>query len=166
VPQSQTFLTVVLGDSNAWLPVASDPLDSLCADCLFVSRGGVGIRHPYWTRVVPRLRAETWIINIGFNDTRHGCEDYPASVDTFLGLLAGRAFWSTVFVVDEDRRAGCEAINDALCNAQNRWANLTVVDWASVARATDLRPDGVHLSPEGGRRWAEFVAQHVTGSTP
>lgn len=124
-----------------------------------------------WATELEGLKADVVIINLGINDAAlagepdtQGFTSYDAKVDDLLALFPEGAeiLWSNLpcDLEPPDWRRGCAAVNAALAAAADRWPSLTVVDWAAAARPghfTDLGSN-VHLSPEGGRAWAETIA--------
>ena len=63
--------------------------------------------------------------------------------------------------------AYCDALDDEKVNARiaaaaERWKNMRVVDWWSVAQShPEWFPDGLHLNAGGRRVWAFFLAEGV-----
>jgi lysophospholipase L1-like esterase len=116
-----------------------------------------------------------WVIALGTNDTAnvHAGASYTraTAIDEMMRAIdpSGRAIvvWVSAFTTRSTghwSNANMELWNQALRDAGERWPNLRVFDWASIAR-TGAAPfaDGIHHTKQGyavrNRAIAEAVAQ-------
>ena len=182
---------VFLGDSNisfALTPVAfalteSDPSFAI----VDVARASTGIRAPtnYWKvrvqEVLARTEPDGFVVNLGINDTHlpgsvdtKGYAEYGTKVDWLMQLLPKKVpVWWTNLPCDlepQNRVVGCGAVNAALAQAPSRWPNLTVLDFAAVARGHHdylLKDTGaVHLAGPGATAWADLVSKALVERFP
>jgi len=99
----------------------------------------------------------TLVVALGTNDPSDPYA-FASRIDEVMGIAAGRrVIWVTV------ARAGWDSLDEALNEAQARWANLHVLDWRPVIDAHPAMQagDGIHLTQEGYQLRAEFVATAI-----
>ena len=96
-----------------------------------------------------------------------GYSAYGEKIDWLMALLAPHPVWWTNLpaeIVPPEWLTGCLAVNSALAAAEERWPNLTVLDWAAVA---DPHPEYVtdhkriHITWKAATAWAQAP---LTGS--
>lgn len=98
------------------------------------------------------------VVHLGNNYIQGERGNYGTQIDEAMGVLADvpRVVWVTVAEVSASR----VEINHAIREAGGRWPNLVVADWAPViASDPGFSWDGIHLTNEGRREMAAFVAQ-------
>jgi hypothetical protein len=186
---------VFLGDSNEVLPATAVAVDLLGRDngyiVVNVARPGATIRfgdcslrtscptYDFWkSRVQDTLaavRPDVFVVNLGINDavrsgteTSPGYAAYGAKIDWLMSLLGSTAVvWTNLPCKAEPApfRPGCKAINAALMEARVRHANLSVLNWATVANAhpgyIGAPPNGVHVTAAGEAAWASLVTRKL-----
>lgn len=174
-----------LGDSNLFL--ARGRVLDRASEAGFVAfaaaKIGMGVRvGDYWAERLAEARAhfpdpEVYVLNLGVNDATkphakgHGYGAYPAKIDWLLGLLGGRpVYWTNVPCAIEPPQwwTGCAIVNQALDDAQDRWPNLTVLDWAGAANSHPeyVGPADVHYTEAGLAAWTAFVVDAITVARP
>lgn len=116
-----------------------------------------------------------WVVALGTNDTANvaaGASYTRArAIDEMMKAVdpsgAERVLWVNVYTTKTSghwSNANMQAWNQALIEAQGRWANLSVLDWAGVA-SSGVAPfsDGIHHTVEGysvrNRAIAEALAR-------
>lgn len=90
----------------------------------------------------------------------------PFSVERFDAMMDALKTVPRVIVVNTKVPRRWEHINNTmLAEAVARYPNVRLVDWytASIDHPEYFRHDGIHLKPTGARRYAELIAQAVTG---
>jgi hypothetical protein len=167
---------------------------------VLVSHIGVSIRYGdcrssapscatnnYWQikmkETVPKVNADIYVNDLGINDTAsagtattRGYEYYGQKIDWFMRLLppSKTVLWTNLpcQVEPPDRSYGCQRVNYALSVAKNRWSNLVVLDWASIA---NLHPEfmkggsdltAVHYTLAGQSAWTAFVLKELDARLP
>jgi lysophospholipase L1-like esterase len=185
-----------VGDSNE-IFTAQYPADDLLNRMngyviVNLARGGSSIRFPdcstctdgtFWRTRIQALRSrmspDAYVVNFGINDARssgaptsYGYGQYGAKIDWIMPLFGGAAvFWSNLpcKIEPADWRAGCVIINKALADARDRWPNLIVLSWNTIANSHPEylgEPLGIHLTAEGGTAWSEMVTNALDARFP
>lgn len=73
-------------------------------------------------------------------------------------------YWVTVELPDSPRYAYETTVNQRLRALPGRWPNAYVIDWNASVGPESLYPDGIHLTPDGCRAYANLVLQGVERS--
>jgi lysophospholipase L1-like esterase len=114
-----------------------------------------------------------WVVALGTNDTANidagACYTRAKAIDEMMTAIdpgaSAPVLWVNTFTL---RRAGhwsnanMKEWNRALLEAQGRWQNLRVFDWASVA-ATGIAPfsDGIHHTASGYAERNRAIAEAI-----
>lgn len=116
------------------------------------------------------------VLNLGINDARFagtettpGHYKYPKKIAWFMSLIPAdtQVFWTNLpcDIEPPDWQAGCGIIDHALAVADNKFPNLTVVNWAARASGhpefMSSPGTNVHLSGIGTSAWANLVIQAI-----
>jgi hypothetical protein len=163
---------------------------------VFASRVGAAVRTEdcvdvtncttfnYWrlklAGILPKVDADVMVNNLGINDTASagtagtpGYSHYALKIDWFMKLVGGkRVFWTDLpcTIEPSDRMTGCNAVNDALRQAPQRWSNLTVLAWDTAANGHPeyMASPGkdVHYSAAGERAWTRLVVNALDAQFP
>jgi len=99
----------------------------------------------------------TLVVGLGTNDLPDPAA-FSDRIDEVMSVAAGRrVIWVTV------GRQGWDGLDEVLIAAQSRWTNLHVIDWRPVIAQfpTMQAGDGIHLTEEGYRLRAAFVAAAI-----
>jgi hypothetical protein len=130
---------------------------------------------------LPKVGSDVFVVNLGINDTNklgtsgtQGYSNYDNKIDWFMKLLPSTrpVLWTNLpcSLEPESRKRGCMIVNYALGQAQSRWPNLTVLNWAAVAAGHPeymVNPgNDVHYSFDGVKAWSELVAAAVDTRLP
>jgi hypothetical protein len=163
-----------------------------------VARAGTGIRSfdcprtdsacptgDYWKSRLPdalqHAAPDGYVVDLGINDTvapgtatTPGYADYAQKIDWLMRLLppSKPVWWTNLPCAIEPtaRATGCAAVDAALAAAPQRWPNLTMLDWASVA---DAHPSyllstlkHIHFSQKGALMWSRLIARSLDAHFP
>jgi len=99
----------------------------------------------------------TLVVGLGTNDLPDPAA-FSDRIDEVMTVATGRrVIWVTV------ARQGWDGLDEVLIAAQSRWTNLHVIDWRPVIAQlpTMQAGDGIHLTEEGYRLRAAFVAAAI-----
>lgn len=58
-----------------------------------------------------------------------------------------------------------DGVNNAITEAMNKYQNISVADWASVATETSFTSDGVHPSEEGSKLYLDTIQKNLKNCT-
>ena len=114
------------------------------------------------------LQPDVWVVQLGTNDVAYEPLDQSRYAFWIIALLEAAGPDAPVVWVNvhrADRPAEAAAFDAVLALLDAERPQLRVADWAAVA-ATEpvLAPDGVHLAPEGGGRFAGVIADAVAAA--
>jgi hypothetical protein len=111
------------------------------------------------------LQPDVWVVQLGTNDVAYEPLDqsrYAFWIIAVLEAVGPDASVVWVNVHRADRPAEAAAFDAVLALLDSERPQLRVADWAGVAASEPvLAPDGVHLSAEGGVRFAGVIADAV-----
>lgn len=102
------------------------------------------------------VRDRVWVVELGTNDSASaGMTRHNVRTVMHLAGPSRRVVW-----VNVSRPGGYDRVNNELAQADARYQNLLVVDWASFARVHPslVRGDRVHLTPGGYRSRGQLIA--------
>jgi hypothetical protein len=139
--------------------------------------------HDFWLHRLrdaqSKIATDGYVVNLGVNDARRpglatgpGYSAYGEKIDWLMALLAPHPVWWTNLpaqIVPPEWMTGCLAVNSALAAAEERWPNLTVLDWAAVA---DPHPEYVagheriHITWKAATAWAQLVLNALDSYFP
>jgi hypothetical protein len=95
------------------------------------------------------------VIDVGYNDAPSG---FATGIDRVMRALADAGVEQVVWITLRERRPSWAEINDEIREAQNRWPQLVVGEWALESRDhDDWFEDGIHMNWEGGEAFARFL---------
>ena len=119
-------------------------------------------------RSLRSLQPDAWVVQLGTNDVAYEPLDQSRYAFWIIALLEAAGPDAPVVWVNvhrADRPAEAAAFDAVLALLDAERPQLRVADWAAVA-ATEpvLAPDGVHLAPEGGGRFAGVIADAVAAA--
>jgi hypothetical protein len=109
-----------------------------------------------------------WVVQLGTNDVAYEPLDQGRYAFWIIAQLEAAGPDAPVVWVNvhrADRPAEAAAFDAVLALLDAERPQLRVADWAAVA-ATEpvLAPDGVHLAPEAGGRYAGVIADAVAAA--
>ncbi len=114
------------------------------------------------------LQPDVWVVQLGTNDVAYEPLDQGRYAFWIIAQLEAAGPDAPVVWVNvhrADRPAEAAAFDAVLALLDAERPQLRVADWAAVA-ATEpvLAPDGVHLAPEAGGRYAGVIADAVAAA--
>ena len=92
------------------------------------------------------------------------------------GAFSKRLVDSVIDAVGNDRyvfvvnvrvpRPWQDAVNERLSEVSNKFTNVTLIDWHASSRGNEhyFVQDGVHLTEEGGKKYAELIIKSIEGA--
>lgn len=105
------------------------------------------------------------IVGLGTNNNQSDPDGFARAIDTVMNSIgpSQQVYWLTLDVRDPENLAAgttAEALNQQIRDAQSRWANLRVAEWAAYAASNGIAPgsDGIHYNGNGYRQRAEYIA--------
>lgn len=108
------------------------------------------------------------VYGLGANDLRYGIRTPELATQAFDALVAEAGSGTTVGILNlysprATRSSRIAAFNRYLAEASERWPNLVIVDWASLARKHRRwhKVDGVHYNLTGARNRNTFMIQSM-----
>lgn len=148
---------LLVGDSLAVGAELGGAVDKIAAGGLPIPvvDAAVGRRTDEMIALLPAYSlsaSDLLIVSLGAND---GPDGVAERVDSFMMAVNGaRVLWLNLDL--EDWGEG----NAAMVEAEGRWPNLTVLDWAaeSIANPTWRASDGIHYTGDGYAAMADFIA--------
>jgi hypothetical protein len=139
--------------------------------------------NDYWkiklAGLLPKVTPDAIVSDLGINDTwgngtmnSSGTSFYGSKIDWFMGLVPKDkpVIWTNLPCDLEPtaRQPRCKLVNSYLGNAQSRWPNLHVLDFASVASGHSdyMFNNDIHLSTLGQLAWANLVVTALDNLLP
>lgn len=154
---------LVLGDSNVVLGAQAIVQGFSEADYVIVVSARVGDRTG--DARVPNVETSATVVNLGVNDIPTPAAFDP---DALMRQLSGPVLWTNLPCTLEPPHTleRCETVNARLAEADRRWDNLTVLDWAAAAEGHNayMTPGDIHLTVVGQVAWAQLVVDAVAAS--
>lgn len=99
------------------------------------------------------------VIMVGYNDY---ASQYRKGLDQVMRALRKAGVDDVVWVTLGETRENYRLINGVIRNAQKRWPELTIADWASRSRAKSwFADDGLHLEADGAMALARLIRGKV-----
>jgi lysophospholipase L1-like esterase len=115
-----------------------------------------------------------WVIALGTNDSANiaagSLAGQAARISQMMSVAHGQpVLWVNTRTLDTSgpyAEANMQRWNQALRQAQARYPNLRIFDWASVARPGWYIPDGIHYTAAGYAARAHAIAQALARAFP
>lgn len=115
-----------------------------------------------------------WVIALGTNDSANIAAGSQASQAARIGQMMSVAHGQPVLWVSTRTQgaagpyaeANMQLWNQALRQAQARYPNLRIFDWAAVAQPGWYIPDGIHYTPAGYAARAHAIAGALAKAFP
>jgi hypothetical protein len=118
---------------------------------------GVRTRPATGVTVAGRVRADTVVVELGYNDTPS-----RASIERLVATLSARGVRRVLWLTLHEGRPGYASVNAALAEVAAADPTVVLADWrAAAADRPEWFTDGVHLTPAGVRGFDAFVTRSV-----
>jgi hypothetical protein len=98
------------------------------------------------------------VIDVGYNDIG---ATYGTDLDEVMSAMRHAGVSRVIWVTLEDMQSAWAAINEQIRAAQQRWAELTVADWAPVVSGQPWFADSPHMNYDGAVAFAAFLRPYV-----
>ena len=115
-----------------------------------------------------------WVLAMGTTDTANvavgGPVDRPARIDRMLAVIGDDPIlWVTVKTLETEGAwsdANMQIWNQTLREAQARYPNIRLYDWAAVVQDAWFQDDGIHYTSAGNVERARLIADALVVAYP
>ncbi len=161
---------------------------------LFMTYVGSGIRTPdcinnpcstnnFWqikfSETWAKVKPDLVVVNLGINDAKYigtsstiGYSYYGQKIDWLMQKMpiGKKVIWTNLpcNLEPPEYLNGCLYINNSLNQAKNRWPNLIILDWASIANEHPeyMTSNNIHYSTYGQAAYAKLVVDKLDTLLP
>jgi hypothetical protein len=115
-----------------------------------------------------------WVLAMGTTDTANVAVgspvDRPARIDRMLAVIGDDPIlWVTVKTLETEgdwSEANMQLWNETLREAQARYPNIRLFDWAAVVQDAWFQDDGIHYTSAGNVERARLIADALVAAYP